>query len=59
MRMLSKHDFIQRDQLEMITLDQQVPPNDLVHKMEAAINLKKIPLHLPIKSEYIKREYAL
>ncbi len=25
--MLSKHDSIQRDQLEMITLDQLVPPN--------------------------------
>ena len=36
--MLSKHDSIQRDQLEMITLDQLVPPNHLVRKMEAAIN---------------------
>ena len=27
--MLSKHDSIQRDQLEMITLDQLVPPNHL------------------------------
>ncbi|MED3833817.1 hypothetical protein, partial [Peribacillus frigoritolerans] len=44
MRMLSKHDSIQRDQLEMITLDQLVPPNHLVRKMEAAINLKKIPI---------------
>ncbi|MDQ7862284.1 hypothetical protein RCO48_18570 [Peribacillus frigoritolerans] len=33
--MLSKHDSIQRDQLEMITLDQLVPPNHLVRKMEA------------------------
>ena len=40
--MLSKHDSIQRDQLEMITLDQLVPPNHLVRKMEAAINLKKM-----------------
>ncbi|CAH0267115.1 hypothetical protein SRABI96_03588 [Peribacillus sp. Bi96] len=36
--MLSKHDSIQRDQLKMITLDQLVPPNHLVRKMEAAIN---------------------
>ncbi|KRF49933.1 hypothetical protein ASG97_14730 [Bacillus sp. Soil745] len=36
MRRLSKHDSIQRDQLEMITLDQLVPPNHLVRKMEAA-----------------------
>jgi len=40
--MLSKHDSNQRDQLEMITLDQLVPPNHLVRKMEAAINLKKM-----------------
>jgi transposase len=38
MRMLSKHDSIQRDQLEMITLDQLVPLNHLVRKMEAAID---------------------
>ena len=36
--MLSKHDSIQRDQLEMITLDQLVPANHLVRKMEAAID---------------------
>ncbi|KWW16357.1 hypothetical protein AS888_24655, partial [Peribacillus simplex] len=36
--MLSKHDSIQRDQLEMITLDPLVPPNHLVLKMEAAID---------------------
>ncbi|MFY0804151.1 IS1182 family transposase [Peribacillus frigoritolerans] len=36
--MLSKHDSIQRDQLEMITLDQLVPLNHLVRKMEAAID---------------------
>ncbi|MDF9760860.1 ribosome-associated protein YbcJ (S4-like RNA binding protein) [Peribacillus simplex] len=28
--MLSKHDSIQRDQLEMITLDQLMPANNLV-----------------------------
>ncbi len=36
--MLSKHYSIQRDQLEMITLDQLVPANHLVRKMEAAID---------------------
>ncbi|CAH0139908.1 hypothetical protein SRABI134_00505 [Peribacillus sp. Bi134] len=36
--MLSKHDSIQRDQLEMITLDQLVPANHLVRKMEASID---------------------
>ncbi|MCU6599138.1 hypothetical protein OCO53_01445 [Peribacillus frigoritolerans] len=40
--MLSKRDSIQRDQLEMITLDQLVPSNHLFRKMEAAINLKKM-----------------
>ncbi|MFJ7854913.1 hypothetical protein ACIQX3_19380 [Peribacillus frigoritolerans] len=39
--MPSKHDSIQRDQLEMITLDQLVPPNYLVRKMEAAIKFKE------------------
>ncbi|MGG4268422.1 hypothetical protein ABEW06_25190, partial [Peribacillus simplex] len=33
MTMLSKHTSIQRDQLEMITLDQLVPANHLVGKM--------------------------
>ena len=37
MRMLSKH-HLQRDQLEMITLDQLVPANHLVRKMEASID---------------------
>ena len=36
--MPSEHDSIQRDQLEMITLDQLVPPNHLVRKIEAAID---------------------
>ncbi|MDR4215736.1 transposase, partial [Bacillus paralicheniformis] len=36
--MLSKHNSIQRDQLEMITLDQLVPANHLVRKMEASID---------------------
>ncbi|MGG0251082.1 hypothetical protein ABEY24_22555 [Peribacillus frigoritolerans] len=39
--MPSKHDSIQRDQLEMITLDQLVPSNYLVRKMEAAIKFKE------------------
>lgn len=39
--MPSKHDSIQRDQLEMITLDQLVPPNNLVRKKEAAIKFKE------------------
>jgi hypothetical protein len=36
--MLSKHNSIQRDQLEMIALDQLVPVNHLVRKMEATID---------------------
>ncbi|MFJ7829698.1 transposase, partial [Peribacillus sp. NPDC097284] len=40
--MLSKHDSIQRDQLEMITLDQLVPANHLVRKIEAAIDFSFI-----------------
>ncbi|SNT55695.1 Transposase domain [Bacillus sp. OK838] len=36
--MLSKHHSIQRDQLEMITLDQLVPANHLVRTIEAAID---------------------
>ncbi|MFE4897406.1 transposase [Peribacillus butanolivorans] len=36
--MLSKHYSIQRDQLEMITLDQLVPAIHIVRKIEAAID---------------------
>ncbi len=36
--MLSKHHSIQRDQLELITLDPLVQANHLVHKMEASID---------------------
>ncbi|MET3322744.1 UNVERIFIED_ORG: transposase [Peribacillus simplex] len=36
--MLSKHNSIQRDQLEMITLDQLVPANHLVRKIEGDID---------------------
>ncbi|MGY3313356.1 transposase [Peribacillus simplex] len=36
--MLSKYDPIKRDQLEMITLNQLVPANHLVRKIEAAID---------------------
>ncbi|MGD6944529.1 IS1182 family transposase [Cytobacillus gottheilii] len=40
--MLSKHNSIQRDQLEMVALDQLVPENHLVRKMEAAIDFSFI-----------------
>jgi transposase len=40
--MLSKHNPIQRDQLEMITLDQLVPANHLVRKIEAALDFSFI-----------------
>ncbi|WP_458368276.1 transposase [Peribacillus frigoritolerans] len=36
--MLSKHHSIQRDQLELITLDQLVPANHLVRNMETSID---------------------
>jgi len=42
MKMLSKYDSNQRDQLEMIALDQLVPENHLVRKMEAAIDFSFI-----------------
>lgn len=42
MKMLSKHNSIQRDQVEMIALDQLVPENHLVRKMEAAIDFSFI-----------------
>jgi hypothetical protein len=35
-KMLSKNNPIQRDQLEMVALDQLVPQEHLVRKMEAA-----------------------
>ncbi len=38
MRILSKHHANQRDQLEIITLDQLVPANHLVRKMESSID---------------------
>jgi transposase len=40
--MLSNHVSIQRDQLEMITLDQLVPANHFVRKIEAAIDFSFI-----------------
>ena len=40
--MLSKHNSIQRDQIEMIALEQLVPANHLVRKMEAAIDFSFI-----------------
>jgi hypothetical protein len=38
MGMHSKNNSIQQDQLEMITLDQLVPANHLVRKIEASID---------------------
>jgi len=35
--MLSKHNQVNRDQIEMIALDQLVPADHLVRKMEAAL----------------------
>ena len=40
--MLSKHNSVQRDQIEMIALDQLVPTNHLVRKIEAAIDFSFI-----------------
>jgi transposase len=40
--MLSKHNSIQRDQIEMIALDQLVPSDHLVRKIEAAIDFSFI-----------------
>jgi transposase len=42
MTMLSKHNSIQRDQIEMIALDELVPANHLVRKIEAAIDFSFI-----------------
>ncbi|KKB34324.1 hypothetical protein [Bacillus thermotolerans] len=45
--MISKHHSIQRDQIEMIALDQLVSQGHLVRKMEAAIDFSFIyELHL-------------
>src|SRR5690606_37808076 len=41
-KMLSKHNPIQRDQIEMIALDELVPANHLVRKIEAAIDFSFI-----------------
>ncbi|NEX80238.1 IS5/IS1182 family transposase, partial [Bacillus thermocopriae] len=40
--MLTKNTQVNRDQLEMITLDQLVPENHLVRKIEAAIDFSFI-----------------
>lgn len=40
--MLSEHNSIQRDQIEMIALDQLVPADYLVRKIEAAIDFSFI-----------------
>lgn len=42
MKMISKYNSIQRDRIEMIALDQLVPENHLVRKMEAAIDFSFI-----------------
>jgi len=42
MNMLSKHNTIQRDQVEMIALDGLVPANHLVRKIEAVIDFSFI-----------------
>ena len=42
MRMLTKHTQMNREQLEMITLEQLVPENHLVRKVEAAIDFSFI-----------------
>jgi hypothetical protein len=49
--MLSKQTQINRDQIEMIALDQLVPADHLVRKMEAAIDFPFIyPLVAPMYS---------
>jgi len=53
MRMLSKQDSIQRDQLEMITLDQLVPANHLVRKIEASIQSLTYPLIIHFLTLYL------
>lgn len=51
--MLSKHNPIQRDQIEMIALDQLVPTNHLVRKIEAAIDFNFIyPMVEDMYSEF-------
>ena len=40
--MLTKSNSINRDQLEMVTLEQLVPENHLVRKIEAAIDFSFI-----------------
>ncbi|MCA1041259.1 transposase, partial [Bacillus infantis] len=50
--MLTKNNSIQRDQIEMIALDQLVPSNHLVRKVEAAIDFSFIyPLVKDMYSE--------
>jgi len=42
MKMLSKNILTQRDQLEMVAIEQLVPQNQLVRKMETALNFSFI-----------------
>ncbi|WP_400242031.1 hypothetical protein AB3U99_14575 [Niallia sp. JL1B1071] len=44
--MLSKHSSIQRDQLEMIALDQLDPSNHLVRKIKTALDFSFVSMNL-------------
>ena len=46
-KMLSKNNPIQRDQLERVTLDQLVPQDHLVRKMDAA-HLRSLPIFIAV-----------
>jgi transposase len=51
MDMMSKNQINERDQIEMITIEQLVPPNHLVRKLESAIDFSFIyPLVEPLYS---------
>ncbi len=53
--MMSKNQINERDQLEMLTIDQLVPQDHLVRKLEAAIDFSFIyPLVENLKRELIK-----
>lgn len=51
--MLSKHNPIQRDQIEMVALDELVPADHLVRKIEAAINFSFI--YDQVKDKYSEK----
>ena len=53
--MMSKNQINKREQLEMLTIDQLVPQDHLVRKLEAAIDFSFIyPLVENLKRELIK-----